>query len=64
MGSTLDLISQFITELVKARPDVLVVAGDEVVRAVQEVTKSIPIVAIVTDMLESGLVFESEGRDI
>ena len=34
----------------------IVTAGDETVRAVQQATKSIPIVAIVGDMLGSGLV--------
>ena len=39
-----------------ARVDVIVTAGDETVRAVQRATKTIPIVAIVGDMLGSGLV--------
>ena len=39
-----------------ARVDVIVAAGDETVRAVQRATKTIPIVAIVGDMLGSGLV--------
>jgi hypothetical protein len=42
--------------LVMARVDVIAVAGDEAVRAVQQATKTIPIVAIVGDMLGSGLV--------
>ena len=51
-----DLISQYAVELVKARVDVIAVSGDETVRAVQQATNTIPIVAIVGDMLGSGLV--------
>ena len=55
-GQHVDLISQYAAELVKARVDVIVAAGDEAVRAVQQATKTIPIVAIADDMLGSGLV--------
>ena len=55
-GQHVDLISQYAAELVKARVDVIATAGDETVRAVQQATKTIPIVAIVGDMLGSGLV--------
>jgi putative tryptophan/tyrosine transport system substrate-binding protein len=51
-----DLIPQYAAELVKARVDVIVAQGDETVRAVQQATKTIPIVALVGDMLGSGLV--------
>jgi putative tryptophan/tyrosine transport system substrate-binding protein len=52
-----ELISQYAAELVKARVDVITVAGeDDTVRAVQQATKTIPIVGIVGDMLGSGLV--------
>jgi putative tryptophan/tyrosine transport system substrate-binding protein len=51
-----DLIPQYVAELVKARVDVIAASGDETVRTVQQVTKTIPIVAIVDDMLGSGLV--------
>jgi putative ABC transport system substrate-binding protein len=51
-----DLIPQYAAELVKAPVDVIVAAGDETVRAIQQATKTIPIVAIVGDMLGSGLV--------
>jgi putative ABC transport system substrate-binding protein len=51
-----DLIPQYAAELVMARVDVIATAGEEVVRAVQQATKTIPIVAIVGDMLGSGLV--------
>ena len=49
-----DLIPQYSTELVMARVDVIATAGDETVRAVQQATKTIPIVALVGDMLGSG----------
>jgi putative ABC transport system substrate-binding protein len=52
----IDLIPQYAAELVEARVDVIVAAGEETVRAVQQATKTIPIVAIVGDMLGSGLV--------
>ena len=51
-----DLIPQYAAELVEARVDVIATAGDETVRAVQQATKTIPIVAEVGDMLGSGLV--------
>ena len=55
-GQHIDLIPQYATELVMAPVDVIGTAGDETVRAVQQATKTIPIVAIVGDMLGSGLV--------
>jgi putative ABC transport system substrate-binding protein len=54
-GQHVDLIPQYAAELVKARVDVIVGSGDEAVRAIQA-TKTIPIVAIGTDLLGSGLV--------
>ena len=51
-----DLIPQYATELVQARVDVITTAGEEAVRAVQQATKTIPIVAEVGDMLGSRLV--------
>jgi putative tryptophan/tyrosine transport system substrate-binding protein len=51
-----DLISQYAAELVNARVEVIATAGEEAVRAVQQATKTIPIVAVVGDMLGSGLV--------
>jgi putative tryptophan/tyrosine transport system substrate-binding protein len=54
-GLHVDLISQYVVELIKARVDVIVASGDETVRAIQQATKTIPIVAIVGDMLGSGL---------
>jgi putative ABC transport system substrate-binding protein len=55
-GQQVDLIPQYAAELVGARVDVIATAGEEAVRAVQHVTKTIPIVAIVGDMFGSGLV--------
>ena len=55
-GQHVDLIPQYAVELVKARVDVIAVSGDETVRAVQQATKTIPIVAIVGDTLGSRLV--------
>ena len=55
-GEHVDLIPQYAAELVNARVDVIVASGDETVRAIQHATKTIPIVAIVGDMLGSGLV--------
>jgi hypothetical protein len=46
-----DLIPQYAAELVKARVDVIATTGEETVLAVQQATKTIPIVAIVCDML-------------
>src|SRR5215467_3632162 len=40
----LDLIPQYAAELVQARVDVITIAGDEAIRAVQQATKTIPIV--------------------
>jgi putative ABC transport system substrate-binding protein len=55
-GGHVDLIPQYAGELVKARVDVIVTAGDDAARALQQVTKAIPIVALVGDMLGSGFV--------
>ena len=51
-----DLISQYAAELVNARVDVITAAGEEAVRALQQATKTIPIVAIGGDLLGSGVV--------
>jgi putative tryptophan/tyrosine transport system substrate-binding protein len=55
-GQHVDLISQYAAELVNARVDVIAASGGETVRVVQRATKTIPIVAIVGDMLASRLV--------
>ena len=52
-----DLISEYAAELVKARVDVITTAGtDEAIRAAQQATKAIPILAMSDDMVGSGLV--------
>jgi putative ABC transport system substrate-binding protein len=51
-----NLVPQYAAELVNARVDAIVAAGEETVRALQQATKTIPILAIVGDMLGSGLV--------
>jgi putative ABC transport system substrate-binding protein len=55
-GQHVDLISQYAAELVKARVDVIVTGGEEAIRAVQQATKTIPIVAAGADLLGSGFV--------
>jgi putative tryptophan/tyrosine transport system substrate-binding protein len=52
----LDLISQYAAEMVTAQPDVIFTGGRVGIRAVQQATKSIPIVAITDDMVGEGLV--------
>jgi hypothetical protein len=49
-------MSQYAAELVAARVDVIATGGDEAVRAVQQATKTIPIVALVDDLLGSGFI--------
>jgi putative tryptophan/tyrosine transport system substrate-binding protein len=56
-----DLISQYAAELVIAQPDVIYAGGGVAVSAVQQATKSIPIVGITDDMVGEGLV-ESFAR--
>jgi putative ABC transport system substrate-binding protein len=51
-----DLLSEWASELVKARVDVIATAGDLPTRAAQQATKTIPILAITYDMLGTGLV--------
>jgi putative tryptophan/tyrosine transport system substrate-binding protein len=53
-GQHFDLISQYAAELVKTRVDVIATGGEEAVRAAQQATKTIPIVALVDDLLASG----------
>ena len=50
-----DLISQYAAELVEARVDVIAAGGVVGVRAAQRATATIPIVALVEDMLGDGL---------
>jgi putative ABC transport system substrate-binding protein len=55
-GTHFDLLLQYAAELVNARVDVIVAASNDGVCAVQQATKTIPIVALVGDMLGSGYV--------
>jgi putative ABC transport system substrate-binding protein len=55
-GPRADLIPEFVAELVKAHVDVIYAAGVTATRAAQQATKTIPILAITDDMVESGLV--------
>jgi putative tryptophan/tyrosine transport system substrate-binding protein len=55
-GEHPDLISQYATELVQARVDVLTTGSTAAIRALQQATKTVPIVALTDDMLGSGLV--------
>jgi putative ABC transport system substrate-binding protein len=55
-GSHPELISQYAAELVEARVDVIVTGGPEAPRALQKATKTIPILAIVSDMVWEGFV--------
>ncbi len=48
--------SEWADELVKARVDVIVAAGDLAIRAAQKATTTIPILGITDDMLGAGLV--------
>jgi putative tryptophan/tyrosine transport system substrate-binding protein len=53
-GQNSNLISQYASDLVEGRVDVIVTTGDHVIRALQHATKAIPIVAITDDMLAFG----------
>jgi putative ABC transport system substrate-binding protein len=55
-GTRIDLIPEFVADLVKARVDVIFVAGDVATRAAQEVTKTIPLLGVDEDMVGKGLV--------
>jgi putative ABC transport system substrate-binding protein len=57
----IELISQYAAELVSARPDIIYAGGGVAIRAVQQATRSIPIVGITDDMVGEGLV-ESFAR--
>jgi len=57
----IDLISQYAAELVKAQPDVIYAASEAAIHAIQQATKSIPIIGIAGDMVAEGLV-ESLAR--
>jgi putative ABC transport system substrate-binding protein len=60
-GPRIDLIPEFVAELVKANLDVILVNGSAAIRAAQQATKTIPILGSTDDMVGSGLV-NSLGR--
>jgi putative tryptophan/tyrosine transport system substrate-binding protein len=49
----IDKLSEWAAELSKARVDVITTVGDLAIRAAQEATKTIPILAITDDMVGS-----------
>jgi putative tryptophan/tyrosine transport system substrate-binding protein len=51
-----DLTSAYAAELVKGQPDVFAVGGPVAVRAAQQATKTIPLLAITDDMVGEGVV--------
>jgi putative ABC transport system substrate-binding protein len=55
-GPRVDLIPEFVAELVNAKMDVIYVTGEPAIRAAQQTTTTIPIVGFAEDMVGSGLV--------
>ena len=55
-GPRVDLIPEFVAELVNAKVDVIYVTGDLGIRAAQRATTTIPIIGSTEDMVGSGLV--------
>jgi len=55
-GARIDLIPEFVAELVKSKVDVIYVSGDAGIRAAQQATATIPILGITQDMVGRGLV--------
>ena len=55
-GPRVDLIPEFVAELVNAKVDVIYVTGEPGIRAAQQATTTIPIIGLAEDMVGSGLV--------
>jgi putative tryptophan/tyrosine transport system substrate-binding protein len=55
-GQHPELLTEYVAELIKAKVDVIYASGPARIRAVQQATKTIPILGIAEDMLGSGLV--------
>jgi putative ABC transport system substrate-binding protein len=55
-GQSVERVSEFAAELVKAQVDVIVAGGDFAIRAVQSATTTIPIIGFTDDMIGSRLV--------
>ena len=54
-GARIDLIPEFVAELVKSQVDVIYASGDAAIRAAQQATATIPILGITQDMVGQGL---------
>jgi putative tryptophan/tyrosine transport system substrate-binding protein len=55
-GLRIDKLADHASDIVKAEVDVIVCSGDPCVRAAQQATKSLPILALAEDMVRSGFV--------
>jgi putative tryptophan/tyrosine transport system substrate-binding protein len=55
-GLRLEQLAEHAAEIAKAQVDVIVAAGDAPVRAAQRVTKTIPVLALASDMVAQGFV--------
>jgi putative tryptophan/tyrosine transport system substrate-binding protein len=55
-GLRADQLAEHASEIVKDQVDVIICAGDQAVRAAQQATQTIPILAIAEDMVGSGFV--------
>jgi putative ABC transport system substrate-binding protein len=55
-GPRIDLIPEFVAELVTSSVDVIYCSGDVAIRAAQQATRTIPILGAASDMVGSGLV--------
>jgi putative tryptophan/tyrosine transport system substrate-binding protein len=55
-GPRVDLIPEFVAELVNAKVDVIYVTGESAIRAAQRATTTIPILGATADLVGSGLV--------
>ena len=53
-GARIDLIPEFVAELVKAHVDVIYAAGDVAIRAAQQATATIAILGVTEDMVRAG----------
>jgi putative tryptophan/tyrosine transport system substrate-binding protein len=60
-GPHIDLLPEFVADLVKARVDVICAVGEPAIRAAQRATATIPILGFAYDMVGSGLV-NSQAR--
>ncbi|MEX2035302.1 MAG: hypothetical protein WEA28_08935 [Xanthobacteraceae bacterium] len=61
-GQNIERVFEFATELSKSQVDVIVAGGDAGIRAVRQVTSTIPILGLTEDMVRSGMLGPSPGR--